>query len=67
MYVDATQEPWNVGYKMYSYVTAELPALLETMFPFIDTSKQSIFGHSMGGMCLLNSLVYKKIKNQKKK
>lgn len=49
MYVDATQEPWSVGYKMYSYVTSELPALIQQLFPFVDTSRQSIFGHSMGG------------------
>jgi len=48
MYVDATQEPWSVGYRMYSYVTSELPALIEANFP-VDASRQSIFGHSMGG------------------
>jgi len=48
MYVDATQEPWCVGFKMYSYVTEELPKIIEANFP-VDTSRQSIFGHSMGG------------------
>jgi len=27
-YVDATQEPWSQNYRMYSYVTRELPALV---------------------------------------
>src|SRR3954468_18980093 len=26
-YVDATEEPWSAHYRMYSYVTVELPAV----------------------------------------
>lgn len=48
-YVDATQAPWSAHYRMYSYVTAELPALLATHFPMADMGRQGIFGHSMGG------------------
>ena len=47
-YVDATEEPWNKHYNMYSYVVEELPELLQRHFP-VDLNKQSIFGHSMGG------------------
>jgi S-formylglutathione hydrolase len=47
-YVDATQEPWSKHYHMYSYVTSELPALIDANFP-ADQKKQGIFGHSMGG------------------
>jgi len=47
-YVDATQEPWARHYRMYSYVTSELPALIDAHFP-VDTHRQGIFGHSMGG------------------
>ena len=47
-YVNATQAPWNVNYRMYDYVTEELPALIEENFP-VDTGRSSIFGHSMGG------------------
>ncbi len=47
-YLDATQEPWSAHYKMYSYVTSELPALIDAHFP-VDTARQGIFGHSMGG------------------
>ena len=47
-YVDATVEPFAKNYKMWSYVTEELPALVAANFP-ADTTRQSIFGHSMGG------------------
>lgn len=48
-YLDATKEPWVKGYKMYSYITSELPSTIFSAFPQIDSSKVSIFGHSMGG------------------
>jgi len=48
MYINATQEPWKVGYNMYSYVTEELPSLVAANLP-VDPTRQSIFGHSMGG------------------
>ena len=47
-YVDATQPPFADNYRMWSYVTEELPALLEAQFP-ADMDRQSIMGHSMGG------------------
>jgi S-formylglutathione hydrolase len=47
-YVDATQAPWSKGYRMYSYVTRELPALIEAEFA-VDAARTGIFGHSMGG------------------
>jgi S-(hydroxymethyl)glutathione dehydrogenase/alcohol dehydrogenase len=47
-YVDATNEPWSKNYNMYSYVTQELPKLIEQNFSV--TSLKSIAGHSMGGM-----------------
>jgi S-formylglutathione hydrolase len=47
-YVDATEAPWSRNYRMYSYVTAELPALVNAHFP-TDASRQGVFGHSMGG------------------
>src|SRR5215472_3233907 len=47
-YLDATVEPWARHYRMHSYVTAELPALLARYFP-ADPNRQGIFGHSMGG------------------
>jgi len=47
-YVDATQEPWSRNYRMWSYVTEELPALVVGEFP-ADGYRQGIMGHSMGG------------------
>jgi S-formylglutathione hydrolase len=47
-YVDATQEPYRRNYRMYSYVTDELPNLIEGQFP-LERSRQGISGHSMGG------------------
>jgi S-formylglutathione hydrolase len=47
-YVDATQAPWSAHYRMYSYVTGELPGLIGAQFA-ADMSRQSIMGHSMGG------------------
>jgi S-formylglutathione hydrolase len=47
-YVDSTQAPWSTHYRMYSYVTRELPALVATRFPARGDA-QGIFGHSMGG------------------
>ncbi|MGF7006596.1 S-formylglutathione hydrolase [Aminobacter sp. BE322] len=47
-YVDATQAPFAANYRMYSYVTEELPALIARNFP-ADMARQAIFGHSMGG------------------
>lgn len=46
-YIDATQDGWKENYKMYSYVTEELPALVAKEFP-VDISRVSITGHSMG-------------------
>ena len=47
-YVDATQAPWSEYWRMYSYITVELPRVLAENFP-IDPESQGIFGHSMGG------------------
>nr|MDT0252487.1 S-formylglutathione hydrolase [Endozoicomonas sp.] len=46
-YLNATQAPWNVNYRMYDYVVSELPELIEAHFPV--SNKRSIAGHSMGG------------------
>ncbi len=47
-YVDAVQPPWSANYRMYSYVTEELPRIVAAEFP-ADPARQGIFGHSMGG------------------
>lgn len=46
-YLDATQAPWATHYRMYSYITEELPEILDSM-PVL-TGRASIMGHSMGG------------------
>ena len=47
-YLDATQAPWAERWRMESYVTRELPALLAAHFPWRHESL-GLFGHSMGG------------------
>ena len=47
-YVDATEDPWAKQYRMWSYVTDELPELVAAEFP-VDLGRQGITGHSMGG------------------
>jgi S-formylglutathione hydrolase len=47
-YVDSTEAPFDANYRMYSYVTAELPGLVAAEFP-ADMERQAITGHSMGG------------------
>jgi S-formylglutathione hydrolase len=47
-YVDATKSPWSDHYRMYDYVTEELPRIIAGSQP-IDTQRASITGHSMGG------------------
>lgn len=47
-YLNATETPWDRHYRMYDYVTRELPFVLFDNFPG-DPERQGIFGHSMGG------------------
>ncbi len=47
-YVDATEAPWSQHYRMYSYVSDELPRLINEQLP-VDADRVGIFGHSMGG------------------
>ena len=47
-YVDATEAPYAPHYRMWSYVTEELPALVAREFP-VSMKQQAIMGHSMGG------------------
>jgi S-formylglutathione hydrolase len=64
-YVDATEAPWSAGYRMYSYVTKELPAYVEARFP-VDPKRKGVFGHSMGGhgaltIALRNPAIYRSV------
>ncbi|RMG33275.1 MAG: S-formylglutathione hydrolase [Gammaproteobacteria bacterium] len=47
-YVNATRSPWDRNYRMYDYVTRELPALVEAHLPLVP-GVRSVSGHSMGG------------------
>jgi len=47
-YLDATRAPWSRHYRMYSYITTELPRLIGENFR-VDPGRSGIFGHSMGG------------------
>jgi S-formylglutathione hydrolase len=47
-YLDATQAPWSGPFRMESWVTQELRALVVSKFPARD-DRVGIFGHSMGG------------------
>jgi len=64
-YLNATEAPWNKHYRMYDYITKELPALINDSLP-VDSARQSIFGHSMGGhgalsIALKNSDKYRSV------
>ncbi|GAB1477515.1 S-formylglutathione hydrolase [Paracoccaceae bacterium] len=47
-YVNATQNPWAPHFRMWDYVTDELPNALFSAFPIAEEA-QAITGHSMGG------------------
>ena len=47
-YVNATQAPWAAHFRMWDYITDELPSVLAANFN-LDMDRQSITGHSMGG------------------
>jgi len=47
-YLDATQAPWSRAYRMYSYVTREIPEIVKARFHG-DCDRMGIMGHSMGG------------------
>ena len=47
-YLNATQAPWQAHYRMFDYVTEELPELIRQNFPVAE--RCSIMGHSMGGL-----------------
>ena len=48
-YVDATQAPFAENYRMWSYISRELPQVVGEGIANADLSRQSIMGHSMGG------------------
>jgi S-formylglutathione hydrolase len=64
-YLDATEAPWAQYYRMYSYVTRELPQIVAAELP-ARLSATGIFGHSMGGhgaltLALRNPALYRSV------
>ena len=47
-YLDATEAPWASHFRMWSYLSDELPALVFRNFE-LEEGAQGITGHSMGG------------------
>jgi S-formylglutathione hydrolase len=65
-YLDATTPAFAKRFRMYSYVTKELPSVIGANFPSADLSRESIFGHSMCGhvaltFALKNAQRYKSV------
>ena len=64
-YVDATQPPWAQNFRMYSYISRELPETINAHFA-VDPQRVGIFGHSMGGhgalvLALRNPGIYQSV------
>ena len=64
-YLDATLAPWSKYYRMYSYVTRELPRIVAEHLP-AKPGATGIFGHSMGGhgaltLALRNPALYRSV------
>lgn len=47
-YLNATQSPWDTHYRMYDYISQELPQVIEALELPLN-GRCSIMGHSMGG------------------
>jgi S-formylglutathione hydrolase len=47
-YVNATEKPWAPHFRMWDYITDDLPRVLFSAFPLAEEA-QAITGHSMGG------------------
>jgi S-formylglutathione hydrolase len=47
-YVNATEAPWSLHFRMWDYIASELPELIGAKFT-VDMNRQGITGHSMGG------------------
>jgi S-formylglutathione hydrolase len=47
-YLNAVRDPWARNFRMWDFITADLPEVLFGAFP-LDDERQGITGHSMGG------------------
>ncbi|MGB4857963.1 MAG: S-formylglutathione hydrolase [Dokdonella sp.] len=48
-YLDARTDDYRNRFRMETYISSELPEVIARNFPVADLSRESIFGHSMGG------------------
>jgi len=48
-YLDATNPKFSKNYNMLTHITVELPKVIQEAGLPVDFTRQSIFGHSMGG------------------
>lgn len=48
-YLDATAPAFAARFRMHSYITRELPAVIGANFAAADIARAGLFGHSMGG------------------
>lgn len=49
-YLDAVEEPFSTHFRMETYIMEELPqAVAAAVGSFVDVTRASVFGHSMGG------------------
>ncbi|VDK82404.1 unnamed protein product [Litomosoides sigmodontis] len=48
-YLDATEQKWSEHYRMYTYISDELPSLVRSNFDECYPHRWGIMGHSMGG------------------
>jgi S-formylglutathione hydrolase len=46
-YLNATEAPWASHFRMFDYITEELPELVAAHFPVSD--RRGVSGHSMAG------------------
>ncbi|EIN14069.1 carbohydrate esterase family 1 protein [Punctularia strigosozonata HHB-11173 SS5] len=63
-YINATNEKYAKHYRMLEHITVELPRVIEKAELPIDFTRQSIFGHSMGGHGALTLYLSSLLKNK---
>ncbi len=64
-YLNAVEDPWSKNFRMYDYITDELPSLIFQNFPAREQAL-GIMGHSMGGhgaitIALKNSNMFRSV------
>ena len=65
-YLDATTPGFAPRFRMHSYLTQELPDVIDAQFKAADVTRTGLFGHSMGGhgaltLALKHPLLYRSV------